>query len=124
VVSTIAPLSPEVVMSQSRARLVAALAVAAPIALYAQQAYQPQATPAAGSKAAAPAAQKKAGEAAPAKKAAEPAKPKSTMTEAQKIASAESAAPVAISKHAQIMDWPETEGGQMKEIRAGTNGWM
>jgi hypothetical protein len=103
---------------------VAALTLAAPIALFAQQAYLSQATPAAGSKAAAPAAQKKAGEAAPEKKAAEPAKPKSTMTDAQKIANAETAAPAAISKHATIMDWPAKEGAEMKQLRAGTNGWM
>jgi hypothetical protein len=109
-------------MSRFRAQLVAAIALAAPIALYAQHAYQSQGSP--SGKAAAPAAQKKAGAAAPEKKAAEPAKPKSSMTDAQKIASAESAAPAAISKHAAIMELPETEGGQMKQIRAGTNGWM
>jgi hypothetical protein len=111
-------------MPRSKAQFVAAFALAAPIALFAQHAYQSQGTGAAGKKATAPAAPKKAGEAAPAKKAAEPAKAKSTMTEAQKIASAESAAPAAISTHATIMDWAETAGGPMKQIRAGTNGWM
>jgi hypothetical protein len=110
-------------MSRFRAQLVAALTVVAPIALFAQQAYLSQATPAAGSKAAAPATQKK-GEAMPSKMPAEPAKAKSTMTDAQKIANAESGGPAAISKHATIMDWPDTPTSQSKQLRAGTNGWV
>ena len=51
-----------------------------------------------------------------------PAAPK--MTTAQKIASAMSAAPAVISKNATIMDWPEKEGGQPKQLRAGNNGWV
>jgi hypothetical protein len=51
-----------------------------------------------------------------------PAAPK--MTTAQKIASAMSAAPAVISKNATIMDWPEKEGGQPKQLRAGTNSWV
>ena len=46
------------------------------------------------------------------------------MTPAQKIANAMSAAPAVISKNATIMDWPEKEGGQPKQLRAGTNGWV
>jgi hypothetical protein len=41
-----------------------------------------------------------------------------------KIASARSAAPKEISSAATIMDWPAMEGGEMKELRAGTNGWV
>lgn len=40
-----------------------------------------------------------------------------------KIKSAMSAAPLGIAKDATILDWPETEGGQMAELRKGTNGW-
>jgi hypothetical protein len=46
------------------------------------------------------------------------------MTTTQKIANAMSAAPAAINKNATIMDWPEKEGGQPKQLRAGTNGWV
>jgi hypothetical protein len=46
------------------------------------------------------------------------------MTDAQKIKNAMSAAPAEISKKATIMDWPEKEGGQPKQLRAGTNGWV
>ncbi|MGK2961336.1 MAG: hypothetical protein ACSLFK_04210 [Gemmatimonadaceae bacterium] len=41
-----------------------------------------------------------------------------------KIADAESAAPDSISKLATIMDWPATEGGAMRQLRAGSNGWV
>lgn len=41
-----------------------------------------------------------------------------------KIASAESAAPPAIARHATIMDWPHMEGGEMRVLREGTNGWV
>ena len=41
-----------------------------------------------------------------------------------KIRQAMRAAPPDIAKNATIMDWPEKEGGQMKQLRAGTNGWM
>ena len=51
-----------------------------------------------------------------------PAAPK--MTTAQKIANAMSAAPAAIGRNATIMDWPEKEGGQPRQLRAGTNGWV
>lgn len=40
-----------------------------------------------------------------------------------KIQNAVSAAPEAIAKGATIMDWPATEGGQMTQLRAGTNEW-
>jgi hypothetical protein len=46
------------------------------------------------------------------------------LTTAQKIANAMSAAPAEIGKNATIMDWPEKEGGQPKQLRAGTNGWV
>jgi hypothetical protein len=46
------------------------------------------------------------------------------MTDAQKIASAMSAAPPEISKNATIMDWPEGEGKEMRQLRAGTNAWV
>jgi hypothetical protein len=45
-------------------------------------------------------------------------------TNAQKIANAMSAAPAVIAKNATIMDWPEKEGGEMKQLRAGNNGWV
>ncbi|MDO8501318.1 MAG: hypothetical protein Q7S20_05710 [Gemmatimonadaceae bacterium] len=41
-----------------------------------------------------------------------------------KIAEAMSAAPDLISKTATIMDWPATEGGQPRQLRAGTSGWV
>ncbi len=41
-----------------------------------------------------------------------------------KIREARSAAPRDISGNATIMDWPDTPNGQMKQLRAGTNGWM
>jgi hypothetical protein len=43
---------------------------------------------------------------------------------AAKIQEAMSAGPLSISKDATIMDWPDTPTGPMKELRAGTNGWM
>lgn len=43
---------------------------------------------------------------------------------AAKIRDAMSAAPAAISKNAMIMDWPDKAGAPMKQLRAGTNGWM
>ena len=43
-------------------------------------------------------------------------------SDAAKIARAMSAAPVEISRHATIIDIGSD--GQMKELRAGTNGWM
>jgi hypothetical protein len=48
---------------------------------------------------------------------------KTTMTDRQKILSAESAAPKAIAANAAIMDFPSTPGGEMRQLRAGTNGW-
>ena len=56
-------------------------------------------------------------------KSATPKQAASKMSTAKKIANAMSAAPAEISKNATIMDWPEKEGGQPKELRAGTNGW-
>lgn len=46
------------------------------------------------------------------------------MTDAEKIANAMSAAPAAIAKNATIMDWPATDKGQPRQLRAGTNGWV
>ena len=46
------------------------------------------------------------------------------MTDAQKIASAMSAAPNQIAKHATILDWPDTPTGKPRQLRAGTNGWV
>ena len=40
-----------------------------------------------------------------------------------KIRQAMGAAPADIAKGATIMDWPDTPTGQMKQLRAGTNGW-
>jgi hypothetical protein len=45
-------------------------------------------------------------------------------TDAQKMASAMSAAPAAIAKNATLMDWPDTPAGQPRQLRAGTNGWV
>ncbi len=52
----------------------------------------------------------------------EPAAPK--MTEAQKIALAMSAGPMEIAKNATIVDMTDMSGGQMKQLRTGTNGWV
>jgi hypothetical protein len=41
-----------------------------------------------------------------------------------KIRQAMRAAPPEISAKAAVMDWPEKDGMPMKELRAGTNGWM
>jgi hypothetical protein len=41
-----------------------------------------------------------------------------------RIANAESAGPAAIARGAAIMDWPHMEGGEMRQLRAGTNGWV
>lgn len=41
-----------------------------------------------------------------------------------KIASAMSAAPAQLAGSAMIMDWPEGKNGEMKQLRAGANGWM
>jgi hypothetical protein len=49
---------------------------------------------------------------------------KSKMSASKKIANAMSAAPAEISRNATIMDWPGTEGGQPKELRKGSNGWV
>jgi hypothetical protein len=46
------------------------------------------------------------------------------MSTSQKIANAMSAAPAEISRNAAIMDWSDKEGGQPKQLRAGTNGWV
>jgi len=48
----------------------------------------------------------------------------SKMTEVQKIALAMSAGPIEIAKNATIIDMTDMSGGQMKQLRAGTNGWV
>lgn len=48
----------------------------------------------------------------------------SKLTDAQKIASAKSAAPPEISSGATIMDWPDTPDGKPRQLLAGTNGWV
>ena len=40
-----------------------------------------------------------------------------------KIWSATKAAPASIASGATVLDWPASEGGEMAELRAGTNGW-
>jgi hypothetical protein len=47
-----------------------------------------------------------------------------TPTVEAKIASAVSAAPAEVAGNAMIMDWPAAEKEEMKQLRAGTNGWM
>jgi hypothetical protein len=46
------------------------------------------------------------------------------MSTESKIQQAMRAAPPEISARATIMDWPEKDGMPMKQLRAGTNGWM
>jgi hypothetical protein len=41
-----------------------------------------------------------------------------------KVDNAMAAGPRSIASNATIMDWPDREGGQMKQIRAGSNGWV
>ena len=57
----------------------------------------------------------------PASKA--PATKKAGMSAQAKIRQAMSAAPADVAKDATIMDWPDTPNGEMKQLRAGTNGW-
>jgi hypothetical protein len=45
-------------------------------------------------------------------------------TAEQKITDAASAAPASVSNNAAVIDWPATTGGQMQQLRAGTNGWV
>ena len=45
-------------------------------------------------------------------------------TDAQKIANAITAAPEAVTKNATIMDWADKPNGPMRQLRAGTNGWV
>lgn len=40
-----------------------------------------------------------------------------------KVANATSAAPSMIAEGAAVMDWPSEEGGEMTELRPGSNGW-
>ena len=44
--------------------------------------------------------------------------------EDEKIAGALSAAPAAIAEGAAVMDWPGEPGGEMTQLRPGTNEWM
>jgi hypothetical protein len=45
-------------------------------------------------------------------------------TDEGKTAEARSAAPDNVSRDATVMDWPATEGGQMRELAKGSNGWV
>ena len=56
----------------------------------------------------------------PAASLAQPAR----RTAQQKMADAMSAAPASLTAKATIMDWPEKEGAEPKQLRAGTNGWV
>ena len=103
-------------MSRVATQLVTALVLVAPIAVYAQHAHFAPVGQGMPAKPAAPAAQK------PAEPAAKPKM--KMMTDAQKIASAQSAAPAEISKSATVMDWPDTPTGKPKQLKAGTNGWV
>ncbi len=94
-------------MSRATVTFVAAIALAVPLAAYAQHAHRAQTSQAAG-------------KAATAQKKGAAAK----MTDAQKIRNAMSAAPAEIAKNATIMDWPDTPNGQPRQLRAGTNGWV
>ena len=48
---------------------------------------------------------------------------KPARSNAWKIQNAMSAAPGKIARGATVVDWPATEGGEMKELRKGTNDW-
>ncbi len=66
----------------------------------------------------------RASERTPAAEAAEAADAQaSPNTVEAKIQDAMSSAPAAISSAATILDWPEGEGMEPKQLRAGTNGW-
>jgi hypothetical protein len=45
------------------------------------------------------------------------------MTKEQKIANAQSAAPVSVSAKATILDWPAKDGDPLVVLRQGSNGW-
>src|SRR5215212_2469309 len=45
------------------------------------------------------------------------------MSAEEKIANAMSAGPSSVSADAAILDWPSAAGGELTELRAGTNGW-
>ncbi|MBI4544441.1 MAG: hypothetical protein HY703_04535 [Gemmatimonadetes bacterium] len=40
-----------------------------------------------------------------------------------KIANAMSAGPPWLASNASVLDWPASPGGEMKQLRAGSNGW-
>jgi hypothetical protein len=44
-------------------------------------------------------------------------------TDAEKIADALSAGPKFVTRHATILDWPSSLGGEFRVLRAGNNGW-
>jgi len=54
--------------------------------------------------------------------AAQPAAPKLAAA-TDKIANALSAGPGSITDKAVVMDWPAAAGGELSELRAGSNGW-
>jgi len=45
-------------------------------------------------------------------------------TDEGKIAEARSAAPDSVSRNATVMDWPAKEGGEFRQLAAGSNGWV
>lgn len=52
-----------------------------------------------------------------------PATPAPIRTGNAKIDEALTAAPAGIAQNASVMDWPDSAGGQLKELRKGTNEW-
>jgi hypothetical protein len=67
---------------------------------------------------------REAGEPTDATTGQEPTTLAAPTTDEGKIQNAMAAAPDSISRAATIMDWPATEGGQARQLRAGTNGWV
>lgn len=45
-------------------------------------------------------------------------------TDDELIAEAMSAAPASLAGHAAVMAWPDEPGGEMRLLRAGSNGWV
>src|SRR5260221_3914468 len=52
-----------------------------------------------------------------------PAAPAPIRTGNTKIDEALTAAPAGIAQNGSVMDWPDSAGGQPKELRKGTNEW-
>jgi hypothetical protein len=53
-----------------------------------------------------------------------PQSPSDPRSAERAIANALSAVPATIGRDATVLDWPTTEGGRPKTLRAGTNGWV